>query len=119
LKRSDSVRPPRETLRGRRARVSGAPAAAALAIAGQTLLGLKGAPPWRSLVPGAALYVLAAALLLFALARTRAGGPGESDESEADPSLRPRRLRPGLAWGTGAARGLGSVRLGPYRIGIN
>jgi hypothetical protein len=70
----------------------GVPLAAALALGGQALLARKGASPLLGLIPGTALYLGAAALLLAALARAPRGG------SAPEHAAGTRPLPRGLEW---------------------
>src|SRR6266446_4827510 len=78
----------------------GVPAAVVLALAGQYLLGRKDLGDLRGLIPGVALYLLAAGLLLAALWRERivegAGGPDPGAAGPGEVLLTPRALPPWL-----------------------
>lgn len=79
---------------GRMVNGSGAPVAAALAIAGQFFLANKSGDPWTSLIPGVGLYGLAVAVLLSALLIGRRAG-----ERAGSPEGLAAKLNPGLEWG--------------------
>jgi hypothetical protein len=80
----------RDGLVNRLLRWFGVATAVGLALGGQVLLSVKGVSPYRSLAPGAALYLAAGALLLVVLRRR------EDDDPAA---RRPGVLPPGLEWG--------------------
>jgi hypothetical protein len=62
----------------------GMPLAAVLAFAGQFLISLRGANPWATIAPGAALYAVALALVVTAL---RAGPAPRAADPGAAPGL--------------------------------
>lgn len=96
----------------------GLPLAALLAIAGQCLIAHRPYGLYRGLLPGAALYVAAAAALVLVLLRLR------RDDPEGDAALRPaappagglQSLAPGLEWGLVALLIVAALYLRLHRI---
>ncbi len=82
--------------------------AAGLALGGQALLSVKGVSLYRSVIPGVALYVAAAALLLVALRRR------EADAPEGRPGAPP----PGLEWALVALVVVGGLYVRLHRIDL-
>src|SRR5712692_9753659 len=79
----------------------GLPVAALLAIVGQLLLSTRGTSVARSLAPGLALYLLAAALAVLTLVRRRGELPSDLPDPRAEddrPAGRWRTPPPGVEW---------------------
>jgi len=97
-------------------RTAAVPLATALALAGQIILSWSGGFTWR-LLTGAALLVLAAALLVFVLLARRFDDTEEPRGSKRT-TLGLRSLPPGLEWSLVALLVFGGFYLRVYRIDL-